>query len=134
MTQIVFIMSTWYKCWITFQIIFFAVVAAAYAIPVGDETAEVLNLKADVHPEGYSFNYETSNGISAQEEGNLKGEAIAAQGSFQYTAPDGTLVQVSYVADENGFQPQGSHLPTPPPIPDHVAKALQYIESHPPPQ
>lgn len=88
---------------------------------------------ADVHPEGYSYSYETSNGISAQEQGRLQGDAIAAQGSFQYTASDGSPIQVSYVADENGFQPQGAHLPTPPPIPDHVLKALEYIRTHPPP-
>lgn len=30
-----------------------------------------------------------------------------------------------------GFQPQGAHLPTPPPIPEEIARALQYIESQP---
>ncbi|XP_026467230.1 larval cuticle protein LCP-17-like [Ctenocephalides felis] len=114
-------------------VIFFAVVAAVCAAPVDDEHAEVLRSEADVHPEGYSFTYETSNGVKAEEQGNLQGEAIVAQGSFQYTAPDGTPVQVTYVADENGFQPQGSHLPTPPPTPDHVLKSLQYLEAHPPP-
>lgn len=33
-------------------------------------------------------------------------EAQVAQGSAQWTAPDGTPIQLSYVADENGFQPQ----------------------------
>lgn len=52
-------------------------------------------------------------------------EAQSASGSFSYTAPDGQLIEVTYTADENGFVPQGAHLPTPPPIPDEIAKSLQ---------
>lgn len=33
-------------------------------------------------------------------------EALEVQGSNQYTAPDGTPVQITYVANENGYQPQ----------------------------
>lgn len=68
----------------------------------------------------FSFlRYETSNGISAQEEGHVinagsEQEAIAVRGQFQYTGPDGVSYTVTYVADENGFQPQGAHLPVPP--------------------
>lgn len=29
-----------------------------------------------------------------------------AQGSYSYTAPDGQLITITYIADENGFQPQ----------------------------
>lgn len=40
------------------------------------------------------------------------------QGSFSYFSPDGQPISVTYIADENGFQPQGEHLPTPPPVPE----------------
>lgn len=76
----------------------------------------------------YIFSYETGNGIKAQEEGELKPggeEGIqSAVGSYSYTAPDGTEIKVEYTADENGFVPVGDHLPTPPPIPPEIQKAL----------
>ena len=80
--------------------------------------------------------YETANGIAAQEQGGLKQQgsaepSIAAQGSFSYTSPEGQPISVSYVADENGFQPQGAHLPTPPPIPPAILRALEWIAAHP---
>lgn len=59
--------------------------------------------------------------------------AVEAQGSFHYTAPDGTPIALQYVANENGFQPQGAHLPTPPPIPELIQRALDYIASQPKP-
>lgn len=30
---------------------------------------------------------------------------------------------------EKGFRAEGAHLPTPPPIPEAIAKSLQYIRS-----
>ncbi|KAJ8947812.1 hypothetical protein NQ314_008535 [Rhamnusium bicolor] len=79
--------------------------------------------------------YETENGIAAQEQGFQKqiGNELgtAAQGSFQYTSPEGIPIAVSYIADENGFQPQGAHLPTPPPIPPAILRALEYNAAHP---
>ncbi|EFA00929.1 endocuticle structural glycoprotein SgAbd-8 [Tribolium castaneum] len=82
----------------------------------------------------YNWAYETGNGIAADERGQLKNagsknEAQSASGSFTYTAPDGQKITVLYIADENGFQPQGSHLPTPPPIPEAILKSLQQIKA-----
>ena len=77
----------------------------------------------------YMYSYETENGIKAEEQGELKPggeEGIqSAVGSFSYTAPDGQLIELSYTADENGFVPKGAHLPTPPPIPEAIQKALE---------
>jgi hypothetical protein len=77
-----------------------------------------------------TFSYETGNGIVAQEQGYLKNagqkdlEAQVATGSFSYTGPDGIVYTVTYTADENGFRAEGAHLPTPPPIPEAIARAL----------
>nr|CAI5832553.1 unnamed protein product [Callosobruchus analis] len=76
----------------------------------------------------YSYAYETGNGIQAQEQGRAGpgpdgGEL--AQGSFSYTAPDGQRISLTYTADENGFRPQGAHLPTPPPIPEAILRVFR---------
>ncbi len=49
------------------------------------------------------------------------------QGSYTYTAPDGSIISTSYTADEGGFRVEGSHLPTPPPIPEEIQKGLNQI-------
>ncbi|EDW99678.1 uncharacterized protein Dyak_GE23051 [Drosophila yakuba] len=80
-------------------------------------------------PDGnYRYAYETSNGIQAQEAGNPNG----ISGSSSYISPEGIPITLTYVADENGFQPQGAHLPTAPPIPEAILRALEYIAAHPP--
>ncbi|KAL1516640.1 hypothetical protein ABEB36_000525 [Hypothenemus hampei] len=73
----------------------------------------------------YSYNYETANGIAAEETGEARGEGTRAHGSYSFSLPDGQHVSVSYTADENGFVAQGSHIPTPPPIPEAIRKALE---------
>lgn len=113
----------------------------------------------------YSFSYQTGNGISAQEQGDARGDGTQAQGtvkdflllfknkfngesiiqhspvrwcrcvitilhdcspgSFSYTSPDGQQIQIQYSADERGFVPQGDHLPTSPPIPEEIQRAIE---------
>lgn len=63
--------------------------------------------------------YETSDGTSAQEQGELRNagsenEAIAVRGSFSFVGQDGVTYTVNYIADENGFQPEGAHIPKAP--------------------
>ena len=75
----------------------------------------------------YNCSYESENGIKVEESGEQKvigDEAgTVSKGSFSY--PDeGVTITVNWVADENGFQAKGDHLPTPPPTPDHVVKLL----------
>ncbi|CAB3243587.1 unnamed protein product [Arctia plantaginis] len=104
------------------------------------EPIPIIRQEQVLNPDGsYKWSYETGNGISAEEQGYVKNlgipeqEAQTAQGQYQYTAPDGQVIQLQYLADENGFQPQGAHLPTPPPVPREIQSALDYLATLPPP-
>ncbi|KAJ4449582.1 hypothetical protein ANN_00985 [Periplaneta americana] len=95
------------------------------------QTVPIVQYNNEVNYDGtYRYNYETGNGIAAQEQGYLKNagqkdlEAQVATGSFSYTGPDGVLYTITYTADENGFHAEGAHLPTPPPIPEAIARSL----------
>uniref|UniRef100_A0A1I8MP70 Larval cuticle protein 5 n=1 Tax=Musca domestica TaxID=7370 RepID=A0A1I8MP70_MUSDO len=98
-----------------FLIVFVALFAIALAAPRPD--AEIVKSESDVGPEGYSFAVATSDGTEKNEDGKLKNvgteeEAIVVHGSYTWVdEKTGEKFTVTYVADENGFQPQGAHLP-----------------------
>jgi len=95
--------------------------------------AQILRYESENPGDGtYSYLYETSDGTSAAQKGYLKpppqGEEDpiqVAEGYFQFYSPEGEQYKVDYLADENGFQPQGAHLPTAPPIPPEILKSLE---------
>lgn len=76
----------------------------------------------------YNYRFETSDGISRDENGYVKNGKdpeniiLVVTGSYSYQGPDGILYTVSYIADENGFRPVGTHIPTLPEIPVIVSK------------
>ncbi|XP_031640902.1 larval cuticle protein 65Ag1-like [Contarinia nasturtii] len=111
-----------------FAIVMFALIAVGSAalLPVppapaaqsADATAQTLRNDAKVEADGFQYAYETSNGIKAEEQGQLKTigkeQAIVTQGSFSWVAPDGQTFTLKFVADENGFHPVADHLPVAP--------------------
>ncbi|XP_053687033.1 cuticle protein CP14.6-like [Sabethes cyaneus] len=119
------------------QFIVSSLLAVALASPLGpvlvknpEADAHILSYENVLHDDGhFGWSYQTSNGISAHEEGL---GAHAANGVFTYTGPDGVQYRVQYVADEGGYRAEGAHLPTPPPTPDHVLKSLEQIRANPP--
>ncbi|XP_055609389.1 flexible cuticle protein 12-like [Uranotaenia lowii] len=101
-----------------FALVFVTLLALACSLPVPDDKeAQVLRFDNDHHGiDGYSWNLETSNGIQQQEQAELRSfpddnSAIVVRGSYSYLGADGVTYTVNYIADENGFQPQGDHLP-----------------------
>ncbi|EDW60843.1 larval cuticle protein 1 [Drosophila virilis] len=110
-----------------------AVIGLAAALPVApsseDVHAEVVSRKDDVRPDGFDSSLETSNKIGRSESGDEHGNI---HGSFSWVSPEGEKIEISYVADENGYQPQGAALPTPPPVPVEIERALQWLAAHPP--
>lgn len=60
--------------------------------------------------------YETSDGVARQEQAELKNvgtdhAALAVRGTISWVAADGQQYTLNYVADENGYRPEGAHLP-----------------------
>ncbi|XP_065360203.1 larval cuticle protein 65Ag1-like [Calliphora vicina] len=97
-------------------IVFAALFAVALARPNDNE---IIRMDNSIEPEGFKFAVQTSDGSVHTAEGELKDvgtehEGIAVHGSFSFVADDGKTYTVDYVADENGFQPQGAHLPNGP--------------------
>ncbi|XP_028179284.1 pupal cuticle protein 36a-like [Ostrinia furnacalis] len=89
-----------------------------------ERNAAILRQDNQNDGETYSYAYETENGIYAEENG-VATNGVEAQGGFSYTGDDGQVYSIRYTADQNGFVPQGDHLPTPPPIPEEILKALE---------
>lgn len=98
----------------------------------GDDSRwRILKQSGDVAEDGYHWDFETENGIIADETGQLANrgtdkEAMRAQGQYTYTGPDNVIYSVTYTADENGYRAEGAHLPTPPPTPEAILKALEF--------
>lgn len=112
----------------------------------GNNTATIL--KRDFQDDGqgnFRWDFETSDGTKAEQSGrpSTNGSSVARsglnsssseggdesgpgeviQGSYSYKSPDGRTISLTYVADENGFQPKGDHLPTSPPDPNAASAA-----------
>ncbi|KAH8380761.1 hypothetical protein KR200_009521 [Drosophila serrata] len=101
-----------------FLIVFVALFALAVAAPAAPE-AQILRQDSDVGPESFKYDWETSDGQAANAQGQLNNagsehESLAVQGSYRFIGDDGVTYEVKYIADENGFQPQGAHLPVAP--------------------
>ncbi|XP_026734677.1 larval cuticle protein LCP-17-like [Trichoplusia ni] len=103
-----------------------------------ESSAPVVRSEYEISPEGaFNYVYETGNGIAAEASGNVQNPnseypSLAVSGSYRYTSPDGTPVELSYVADAEGYKPVGSHIPVAPEIPEAIARSLAYIAAHPP--
>ncbi|CAG9833614.1 unnamed protein product [Diabrotica balteata] len=93
------------------------IIAGVFAAPQSaDKDAVVTKYNSDnTGIDGYNFDFETSNGISQQEQGQLtnqgtENELMKVTGSYSFTW-NGVTYTVTYTADENGFVPVGDHIP-----------------------
>ncbi|XP_027233833.1 cuticle protein AMP1A-like [Penaeus vannamei] len=105
--------------------------AVAVAAPQFEEPVVELLRDERVFNEDGTFSYavEADNGIKTAVSGSIgAGGQINQEGSYTFILEDGTQALVSFVANENGFQPQSSLLPTPHPLPEHVYELLEIAE------
>uniref|UniRef100_A0A1Q3FNL5 Putative larval cuticle protein lcp-30 n=1 Tax=Culex tarsalis TaxID=7177 RepID=A0A1Q3FNL5_CULTA len=94
---------------------------------------KIIRLEHNVRKDGYQYIFETQNGINAEESGRIEpdgngSEGLRSTGFYEYVGDDGQLYRVDYVADSNGFIPQGDHIPKVPPA---IEKLLAYLASQP---
>ncbi|XP_062132243.1 larval cuticle protein 4-like [Drosophila sulfurigaster albostrigata] len=110
-------------------------IAALVVCAQANYNTDVLRSESEVNVDSFNIVQELADGQKQLQKGQLKSvgeeQALVQQGEFGWTAPEGNPISVSYVADENGYQPVAEHLPTPPPIPAHILKAIEYIQTHP---
>lgn len=111
--------------------------ASALSAPAEEPIPIVTQEQDGPNPDGsYKWKFEAGNGIKAEESGQVKdagseNAALEAQGSVSYKDLEGQEISLTYIANENGFQPQGAHLPTTPPIPPAIQRALEWIAANP---
>merc|ERR1711862_221186 len=76
----------------------------------------------------FQHEFEAENGI-VQAKAGAEGPAGQSnlQGSYSVPLEDGSLGTVTYVADENGYQPQSDLLPVGPELPAHVIEMLEFV-------
>ncbi|KAG7298551.1 hypothetical protein JYU34_018190 [Plutella xylostella] len=112
-------------------------VLSSTCVVLGQQSDDIIrNDFEGPNPDGsYKWALQTEGGIFHEQRGSQAppgGAGEVVEGQYQYTAPDGQIIRLLYKADENGFHPVGDHLPTPPPIPPAIQRALDYLASLPP--
>merc|ERR1712198_770199 len=105
--------------------------ALAAAAPRPDaDSAEVTHDERYQEGASYNTNVEIDNGIVISESGDDDG----VQGTYRFTAPNGEVVELRLVANENGaiVESPSGHLPVAPlpveaihPIPEHALEAIE---------
>lgn len=105
--------------------------ACVLAAPGPGSNAEITQFASVSDENGYGFQVALSDGSNFSEEG--KGGEYA-RGTYSYPSPEGIPISVTYEADANGFRPQSESIPTPPPTPEYILRAIRYIEEHPTPE
>ncbi|CRL03049.1 CLUMA_CG016210, isoform A [Clunio marinus] len=98
-----------------FMIIISLITSMVICASLGDNPEIVRYEYENLPDNGYRYLYETSDGQYKEENGSLKTvgdqQILVVTGRYSYTGDDNELYEVTYTADENGFQPSGSHLP-----------------------
>ncbi|XP_076056245.1 cuticle protein AM1274-like [Oratosquilla oratoria] len=77
----------------------------------------------------YSFSFEDSAGARRSESAQYTGPNLFfVEGSYSYPNEDGSVVEVRFRADENGYVAESPYLPVAPPMPAHALEQIRFAE------
>ncbi|XP_017124641.1 cuticular protein 47Eg [Drosophila elegans] len=112
---------------------FFIAFACLLAVAVANEDAGVLRSESEVNVDNFKYALKLDNSVDVEQAGQLHGDEWKVNGQQSWTSPEGEAVSLTYVADANGYQVLSANppLPTPPPIPEAIQRALEWIAAHP---
>ncbi|XP_053656856.2 cuticle protein AM1199-like [Cherax quadricarinatus] len=107
--------------------------AVAVAAPqLQDNQPVVAILRDDRQDNGdgtFNYAFEADNGIAVEASGSPGSQGQSnIQGVYRFPLDDGTIAEVRYVADENGYRPESPLLPTPHSLPDHALAQIRFAE------
>ncbi|XP_017785736.1 PREDICTED: larval cuticle protein 8-like [Nicrophorus vespilloides] len=110
----------------------FLIVAIAVYVVAAEEVG-ILHQESEFNQDGsYKYNFESEDGTKVSEVGSVKNvnnvDVHVAEGSYSYHGDDGKDVVVQYVADENGYRPQGDNIPA------SILKHLEVLATAKPPK
>ncbi|CAL4063300.1 unnamed protein product [Meganyctiphanes norvegica] len=112
-------------------VVFSVLIASAFALPQLQTRPFYSIVRYDAAPPlngAYNFVFETENNIRQAEEGvpgnNAEGSTVV-QGTYSYALDDGSVVEVRYIADENGYRAESPILPLSPANPAHVEDLIR---------
>ncbi|EDW02364.1 cuticular protein 47Eg [Drosophila grimshawi] len=103
-------------------------------VAFANEDPKVLKNDAEVNVDSFKYDLELDNSIKATQQGELKDkDSWVVHGENSHKSPEGEDVSIKYSADEYGYHVEAAHppLPTPPPTPDYILKAIEWIKAHP---
>ncbi|XP_066941711.1 cuticle protein AMP4-like [Macrobrachium rosenbergii] len=108
-------------------------VAFALAAPQGDDRDRLANILRDDRVDNgdgsFSYAFASDNGLEMEVAGTPGSEGQSnMQGYYLLPLADGGFARITFIADENGFQPQGDILPTPHPLPAHAIEQIRIAE------
>ena len=119
-----------------FQIAFAALLAVAVAMPQGQSDVRVVSQRFDMDLAGnYEYSQELTDGQKVSEVGSVQPGSepetgsITMQGSYEFIGDDGRTYTVTYVADDNGYNPSLDHMPqAPAQLPEYALHRAEFPE------
>ncbi|KAF7286191.1 hypothetical protein GWI33_007151 [Rhynchophorus ferrugineus] len=114
------------------------ILAVVYSASVKDPVA-IISQNSDIRPDGsFDWIYEAADGSKHQQKASVKQvgkeTATTLEGIVSWVDLEGHRHEISYVADENGYQARGADLPVAPEVPKAIVRALEWIAAHPEPE